>query len=341
MGRQYSVDMTYMVSATEEIRHSGSLISRFLRTEFPVLDDLGADFQAQLKDAETLMPKDPNPDYPWSLVGTAIDYRLRFLFEILPVTRLQAFRSAQWSFIADTGSALDERVPFTYGPEGRMSVSMPRVSAELFIALRDFLRRVRPARRSLSHNDKAWLCRYCAALALVDTKVTQKLRTGTHPLQTLPSGSTLDDLFALIPKQAVVDIYTLSRRFQDTAARTWMASSVTFDPHVWVGNIGASPDVMVGDCLLDLKTTLRPRLERMWLDQLLLYALVVSDRHRVQHLGFHLVRQARTVSWPMEDFVERAAGRSKVDIEQLSLQFFSVAARSSHLPPQDRWEAST
>ena len=109
---------------------------------------------------------------------------------------------------------------------------MPRVSAELFTALRDFVRRGRPARCSLSHNDEAWLCRYCAALALVDTKLTGYLRTGSHPLRALPAGSTLDHLFALIPKPAVVDIYRLSRRSQETTAREWMAQSVAFDPHV-------------------------------------------------------------------------------------------------------------
>ena len=107
-----------------------------------------------------------------------------------------------------------------------------------------------------------------------------------------------------------------------------------------MGNIGASPDVLVGDALLDLKTTVCPRLERVWLDQLLLYALVVGDRRTVNRLGFHLVRQARTVSWPIEGFVARAAGRADVDIDQMSQEFFAVAARSSHLHPTKRRSSS-
>jgi hypothetical protein len=99
-----------MVSATDEIRHPGSLIARFLRTEFPALADLASDFERQVLGAETLAPSDAGSDYPWSLVGTAIDYRLRFLFEILPVTRLQAFRAAQGWHISDAGTALDEHL---------------------------------------------------------------------------------------------------------------------------------------------------------------------------------------------------------------------------------------
>jgi hypothetical protein len=270
--------------------------------------------EQQIRGAETLAPSHPGSDYPWSLIGTAIDYRLRFLFEILPVTQLQAFQSAQWTHSSDNDSALAELVPFKYGPGGRIGVSMPKVSAELFLALREFQPRVRPARRNLSRDDEAWLCRYCAALALIDTKVIGKHRNDAGPLRGLRRGAALDDLFALVPRAAILDICYLSRRFQSGTGRAWLARSVSFDPHVWVGNIGASPDVLVGDCLLDLKTSIRPRLDRTWLDQLLLYTLVVGDRKRINHLGFHLLRQDRTVAWPTDEFLAQAAGRSEVDI---------------------------
>ena len=175
--------MTYLVSATDEIRHPGSLIARFLRTEFPLLTDLATDFGQQMRGAETLAPSNAGPSFPWSMIGTAIDYRLRFLFEILPVTRLQAFRAAQGWHVSDAGTALSELVTFPNATDSRRIVSMPKVSADLFIALREFLRRVRPARRYLSRDDEAWLCRYCAALALIDTKVIRKLRTSADPLQ--------------------------------------------------------------------------------------------------------------------------------------------------------------
>jgi hypothetical protein len=328
--------MTYLVSASDEIRHPASLIARFLRTEFPVLADLASDFEQQIHGAKTLAPSDAGSDYPWSLVGTAIDYRLRFLFEILPVTRLQAFQAAQGWHISDAGTVLDEQVTFPMGPNSRRVVSMAKVSADLFSELRDFLRRVRPARRYLSRDDEAWLCRYCAALALIDRKLTGKLRTGEDPLHALPAGSTLEDVFALIPRAAIVDICQLSRRFQTATGREWLKGTVKFNPSVWVGNIGASPDLLVGDCLLDLKTATRPRLERVWLDQLLLYTLVVGDLKKIIRLGFHLLRQDRTITWPIDEFLTQAAGGSEVDIERLSQEFFTVAAHSSFMSPMER-----
>jgi hypothetical protein len=160
--------------------------------------------------------------------------------------------------------------------------------------------------------------------------------TGADPLHALPTGSTLEDLIALIPRAAIVDICQLSRRFQSTTGREWLTRPVSFDPSVWVGNIGASPDVLVGDCLLDLKTSLHPSLERVWLDQLLLYTLVVGDRKRINRLGLHLLRQDRTITWPIDEFLTRAAGGSEVDIERLSQDFSSVAARSSFMSPNER-----
>jgi hypothetical protein len=124
--RRYPENVTYLVSATDEIRHPGSLIARFLRSEFPVLAGLASDFEQQIYGATTLAPSTAGSDYPWSLVGTAIDYRLRFLFEILPVTRLQAFQAAQGWHISDAGTALGEQVMFPNGPNSRRVVSMTR-----------------------------------------------------------------------------------------------------------------------------------------------------------------------------------------------------------------------
>jgi hypothetical protein len=36
--------MSYLISATDEIRHPDSLIARYLRDKFPVLDPLADDF---------------------------------------------------------------------------------------------------------------------------------------------------------------------------------------------------------------------------------------------------------------------------------------------------------
>jgi hypothetical protein len=147
---------------------------------------------------------------------------------------------------------------------------------------------------------------------------------------------TLQDLFALIPRAAIVDICQISRRFQTTTGRVWLTRPVSFDPSVWVGNIGARPDVLVGDCLLDLKTSTRPALDRLWLDQLLLYTLVMGDRKKINRLGFHLLRQDRTIAWPIDEFLSKAAGGSEVDMERLSQEFSAEAARSSFMSPKER-----
>jgi hypothetical protein len=53
-------------------------------------------------------------------------------------------------------------------------------------------------------------------------------------------------------------------------------------------------------------------------------------------LGFHLLRQDRTITWPIDEFLTRAAGGSEVDIERLSQEFFTVAARSRFVSHKER-----
>jgi hypothetical protein len=50
----------------------------------------------------------------------------------------------------------------------------------------------------------------------------------------------------------------------------------------------------------------------------------------------HLLRQDRTITWPIEEFLTQAAGGLEVDIERLSQEFFTVAARSSFVSPKER-----
>jgi hypothetical protein len=124
-----------LISATEEVRRPNSPIAHFLHGTFPDIGALSADFDRQLTGATTLVPAHPDPDYPWSLVGTAIDYRIRFYLEVIPISRLLAFRSSG-SWVGDAGASLAEQVIFKYGPDSQLGATMPRMSAELFESLR-------------------------------------------------------------------------------------------------------------------------------------------------------------------------------------------------------------
>jgi hypothetical protein len=53
-------------------------------------------------------------------------------------------------------------------------------------------------------------------------------------------------------------------------------------------------------------------------------------------LGFHLLRQDRTITWPIDEFLSKAARGSEVDIERLSQEFSTVAARSSFMSRKER-----
>jgi hypothetical protein len=64
--------------------------------------------------------------------------------------------------------------------------------------------------------------------------------------------------------------------------------------------------------------------------------VVVGDLKKIKRLGFHLLRQDRTITWPIDEFLSKTARGSEVDIERLSQEFFTVAARSSFMSPKER-----
>lgn len=62
--------MLYLLAATEEIRRPNSPLTCFLRSQFPLLADLSADFERQMRGAETL-PRDATLDDLFALIPRA------------------------------------------------------------------------------------------------------------------------------------------------------------------------------------------------------------------------------------------------------------------------------
>lgn len=150
-----------------------------------------------------------------------------------------------------------------------------------------------------------------------------------------------DDLFGLIPRTAVLDICRLSRQFVDTDGRSWFRRKVQFDPHISAGGIGTSADVLIDDCLLDLKTTVHPRLPQLWVDQLVVYlSLSYSSCASIHEANFYLVRQARSVTWRTEEFVARLSPTQLVDLVTMQERFRQVADARCRQRFTLRWEGS-
>jgi len=340
-----TVDSMRLLSLTRELRDPTSPITHFLRTTFRCTERVERSFERQLRGAPTLRPIEADRDYPYALVGGAIDYRIKYYFGIPPWILVPAARSSIWwhggIYGSDAGTALDDRVPFPiYGP-GNSLHHIPRVTAELFMSLQEFLTRVAPVHQRLSLDDEAWLCRYCYGLALVDRKMTAAHANEPYELKKLQPGATLADLWDLAPRRPVGDVRQLSYLFHDHH-RVLFEQQVNIAPQcVWNQRIGATADLQVEHMLIDMKTTILSRLDLRWLYQVLAYVLLdVHDALKIERVGFSMVRQGVFATWDVDHLIQVITGSSTCTRERLRSTLLSAIWASHTRSDQRRPTAS-
>ena len=84
---------------------------------------------------------------------------------------------------------------------------------------------------------------------------------------------------------------------------------------------GADADLISDGMLLEIKTTINPRIDGAWIRQLLGYLLLdTAGEFEVTSLGLYLARQGRLLVWPLPDALDSIAGQP-VDLPAVRLEF--------------------
>ncbi len=79
------------MSLTAHLSDSNSPVYRFMREEFPNTRTLLADARKQVRATDIIKPI---ASLDWSTIGTALDYRIRYYFDIRPMQDLVAYAGA-------------------------------------------------------------------------------------------------------------------------------------------------------------------------------------------------------------------------------------------------------
>jgi hypothetical protein len=82
------------MSFTSHLNNPTSPIGQLIKRRFAQTAHLTKAANPQLKAAETLRPALPGVSYPYAPIGTAIDYRIRYAFDVTPYQRLVAWQGA-------------------------------------------------------------------------------------------------------------------------------------------------------------------------------------------------------------------------------------------------------
>src|SRR5260370_28033278 len=82
------------MSLTSHLKNPASPIGQFIKLRFAQTTGLTKAANLQLKAAETLRPALSGTSYPYAPIGTAIDYRIRYAFDVTPYKQLVAWQGA-------------------------------------------------------------------------------------------------------------------------------------------------------------------------------------------------------------------------------------------------------
>ena len=301
------------MSLTFHLRDKDSPVNQFIQEQFPNTKTAPflVDARKQMRAAETIRPDADTSRTDFSAIGIAMDYRLRYYFDVTPVEELVAFLGPIFFRV----------------PEG---VPAPRsligLSDGFFYSLENFTSQCQTVARRLPAVEEDVLNRYCIVLALFE----QVFRGGTSPNSPLASDTLkeVDDLLNLAEPLWLDDMRRLSWRFYDEFSRLFDLPYIlnpTFDGSIAIG--GADADLIVGGTLIDIKTSIKPQIAAYFIRELLGYTLLdYSDRYHIDSIGLYMSRQGILFKWSLDEVIADLCPGQPPSIAGLRARFQEVVS---------------
>jgi hypothetical protein len=258
-----------------QAKSSKSFLSRFIEGRFD-LKRLSTEIRENLKNKATRFPNHRN----YTLVGTAIDYRIRAYFSNRPYLCTAVISGL--SLIGNTTCK-----------NSQTSLSRLFMNAK-------------PARRFLGDRKEHRLCAYCVVVAQLDAifrvgpLFAEEYIGKFRKLKFEKIADTVDP-------EVIADLVQLSTSFRQAQSslikdfrRTQAGKTLQGSKDV----VGADFDLLVDNCLFDFKTTIKPRDIRACLRQLIGYWLLdYDDRFRIRSIALCFTRQNYTHRFKFRDLL--------------------------------------
>ena len=244
--------------------------------------------------------------YPWPTVGTAFDYRLRFFFEVASVGSLVANHGAR-------------KLAKYFGIEASRLTAVSELSGELTDLLSADASAAGPEHETA-------LAKACYVLALYE-QCRRAAPSDAWPLVQAGPDATLGEIYALCEPEVLEDLTRLPLTISQSQATLLATRPYVPNPTFGEGSLylgGADADLIVGDRLIDIKTTTNDSVERRALWQIVGYSLTdFYDEFLVREVGLYYSRHGVQVVWSLEDLLALLSGEP-VDLEAVRVDFRKV-----------------
>ena len=324
------------MSLSSHLKDRTSPIGQFIKQRFAQTIRLTKSANQQLRSADTIRPVQANSSYPYPIIGTAIDYRIRYAFAITPYQQLVAWEGAQLLTVKPFQSEVDIPVDWddlvgipltltgltTGVAQGPYPLALIRA---FFHDLESTVNTIQPMGRLLELNNERTLNRYCIVLSLFE----QVYRSNAYvqgPLMQPMAKHTVEELLAIPQDSWVDDLGELFIRFyhrQNSLLSKPYTLNPTFTGSVYVG--GADADLVVDRCLIDIKTSTIPQIKAEYLYQLAGYLLLdFDDTLHLNSVGIYMARQGVLLPWTVPEFLRELTGDSTISLASLRLEFSTL-----------------
>ena len=331
------------MSLTSHLDNRSSPIGQFIKQCFAHTNVLTKEPNRQLKNVQTLRPAlQAGEQYPYGLIGTAIDYRIRYIFGITPYQKLVAWDGAM-KLIAKAWESDDDipfdwenipvRFPLPAGTSGNFLKLAEgpypfKLVQAFFAGLDTVLQTVQPVGRLLEPEAEHTLDRYCVVLSYFE----QVFRSSAYlqgPLMQPAVKQSMAELLA-IPQEAWLNdmremVSLFFARYQHLLSRPHILNP-TFAGSPDIG--GADADLVVDGCLIDIKTTIFAQIKAEYLYQLAGYLLLdYNDALHINAMAIYLARQGILFAWPVAEFLQKLTNDENVSLAELRREFQMLLQR--------------
>ena len=314
------------MSLTSQLEDRNGKVRAFFEGRFPNTRKVTGEANTLLRQAETIRPASP---VPYTVSGAAFDYRMRYYFAVTPSENLAAWRGALRVSDAEIWvSAGDNAWAGLSAPPG--GPSLPKETIEAFFrGLDETLSRIQPVGRKLNPDEEELLLRYCVVLAYFE-ECSRARPNPDSPIFSLGGQPTAEDLLNLPKPHWLDDLGALTEGMVNQfgcGAYGRIALNPTFSGSADVG--GADADLILDDCLVEIKTTVKATIQKLHLYQLLGYVLLdYADEYTLEKFGFYMARQGRLFNWPINELLERLTPDEAPTLQELRLEFKELLASS-------------
>lgn len=298
------------MSLSSHLDDRTSPIGQFIRQRFSQTTALTKDANRRLKEAATLRPVVAAGEaYPYAVLGSAIDYRIRYAFAITPYERLVAHHGAL--LLSNPGAYYSRRLVKAF-----------------FESLSAALQALEPVGRRLNAAEERVLDGYCYVLSLFE----QVFRSNAYvqgPLLQPSMKQSVEELLAIPQVASLDDLGALFGLFYDRYAHL-LTQPAVLNP-IFAGSFdigGADADMIVDGCLIDIKTSISPQIKAEFLYQLAGYVLLdYDDAYHITSVGIYMARQGILFAWRLAEFMQKLTGADESALASLRQAFRILCKR--------------